>query len=374
MEAVFGLLLMLLGVSHGVETKCDFRQKDGAQCYGALGGTVVLQLMDRAPERFEILKNTTKILFWKKNKFQVNMKPDKYSFTPSDGMLRINNLIRSDTDEYRLIIHNSSGVILEERTLQLSIQAPVLSARLVTKCLSQGEMRVSCSSEGGDSPQYSWTLDGHTLTEDKLLSGNHETDNITLRQNVEGVLNCSVKNHVSHFEKNQSIVTCGFIFINCTDSNGTRITGWVFEANNTLCVKPTPTPVTAEHTTVGKKTAVTVSLKPSINITSSNPTVTSSFKDGPWFIIMAGLLAALIFLLVVGGAVMYALKKKKTNQLEEEGDEQEVTYADVRIKQRGPVQQRANPEEVEYGQIKFSERPRRTVEPRDDDCVYAKVR
>ncbi|XP_060935713.1 uncharacterized protein LOC133011819 isoform X3 [Limanda limanda] len=341
MEAVFGLLLMLLGVSHGVETKCDFRQKDGAQCYGALGGTVVLQLMDRAPERFEILKNTTKILFWKKNKFQVNMKPDKYSFTPSDGMLRINNLIRSDTDEYRLIIHNSSGVILEERTLQLSIQAPVLSARLVTKCLSQGEMRVSCSSEGGDSPQYSWTLDGHTLTEDKLLSGNHETDNITLRQNVEGVLNCSVKNHVSHFEKNQSIVTCGFIFINCTDSNGTRITGWVFEANNTLCVKPTPTPVTAEHTTV----------------------------------VMAGLLAALIFLLVVGGAVMYALKKKKTNQLEaEEGDEQEVTYADVRIKQRGPVQQRANPEEVEYGQIKFSERPRRTVEPRDDDCVYAKVR
>ncbi|XP_062250142.1 uncharacterized protein LOC133959071 isoform X2 [Platichthys flesus] len=373
MEAVFGLLLMLLGVSHGVETKCDFRQKKGAQCYGALGGTVVLQLMDRAAERFIIRKNATKILSWQNNNFTVNMSRDKYSFTPSDGMLRINNLIRSDADEYTLEIYNSDGALLENRTLQLSIQAPVSPVRLVPECLSQGEMRVSCSSEGGDSPQYSWTLDGRTLTEDKLLSGNHQTDNITLRQNVEGDLLCSVKNHVSHLNSSKRISSCGFIFINCTDSNETRITQWVFAASNTLCVEP-PTTHKAGDMTVGKKTAVTVSLKPSISITSSNQTVTSSVSDVPWFIIMAGLLAALVFFLVVGGAVMCALKKKKTNQLEEEGDEQELTYADVRIKQRGPVQQRANPEEVEYGQIKFSERPRRTVEPREDDCVYAKVR
>ncbi|XP_062250144.1 hepatic and glial cell adhesion molecule isoform X4 [Platichthys flesus] len=339
MEAVFGLLLMLLGVSHGVETKCDFRQKKGAQCYGALGGTVVLQLMDRAAERFIIRKNATKILSWQNNNFTVNMSRDKYSFTPSDGMLRINNLIRSDADEYTLEIYNSDGALLENRTLQLSIQAPVSPVRLVPECLSQGEMRVSCSSEGGDSPQYSWTLDGRTLTEDKLLSGNHQTDNITLRQNVEGDLLCSVKNHVSHLNSSKRISSCGFIFINCTDSNETRITQWVFAASNTLCVEPPTT-----------------------------------HKAGDMTVVMAGLLAALVFFLVVGGAVMCALKKKKTNQLEEEGDEQELTYADVRIKQRGPVQQRANPEEVEYGQIKFSERPRRTVEPREDDCVYAKVR
>ncbi|CAB1423498.1 unnamed protein product [Pleuronectes platessa] len=163
MEAVVGLLVMLLAVSHGVETTCDVRQKDGAQCYGALGGTVDLQLMDRAPERFFISKNTTTILRWKNNNFSVNMNRDKYSFTPSDGILRIDNLIRSDTDEYKLQIYNSGGAFLEERTLQLSIQAPVSSVRLVPECLSQGEMRVSCSSEGRDSPQYSWTLDGtHT--------------------------------------------------------------------------------------------------------------------------------------------------------------------------------------------------------------------
>ncbi|XP_047196576.1 uncharacterized protein LOC118112525 isoform X1 [Hippoglossus stenolepis] len=373
MEAVVGLLVMLLAVSHGVETKCDVRQKDGAQCYGPLGGTVFLQLKDRVPERFTIDKNNKTILRWKNNEISQNINEVKYSFTSNDGTFRINNLIRSDTDEYTLLIHNSSGVLLEERTLQLSIQAPVLSVRLVSECLSQGEKRMSCSSEGGESPQYTWTLDGRTLTEDKLLSGNYETDSITLRQEVEGDLTCSVKNHVSHLQKQKSISTCGFIFINCTDSNGTRISQWVFAANNTLCDELTTTP-TAADTTVGKKTAVTVSLKPSINITSSNQTVTSFFRDVPWFIVMAGLLAALVVLLVVGGAVIYALKKKKANQLEEGGDEQELTYADVRIKQRGRVQQRANPEEVEYGQIKFSERPRRTVEPTDDDCVYAKVR
>ncbi|XP_047196580.1 hepatocyte cell adhesion molecule isoform X5 [Hippoglossus stenolepis] len=339
MEAVVGLLVMLLAVSHGVETKCDVRQKDGAQCYGPLGGTVFLQLKDRVPERFTIDKNNKTILRWKNNEISQNINEVKYSFTSNDGTFRINNLIRSDTDEYTLLIHNSSGVLLEERTLQLSIQAPVLSVRLVSECLSQGEKRMSCSSEGGESPQYTWTLDGRTLTEDKLLSGNYETDSITLRQEVEGDLTCSVKNHVSHLQKQKSISTCGFIFINCTDSNGTRISQWVFAANNTLCDELTTTPTAADTT-----------------------------------VVMAGLLAALVVLLVVGGAVIYALKKKKANQLEEGGDEQELTYADVRIKQRGRVQQRANPEEVEYGQIKFSERPRRTVEPTDDDCVYAKVR
>ncbi|CAB1423499.1 unnamed protein product [Pleuronectes platessa] len=315
MEAVFGLLLMLLGVSHGVETTCDVRQKNGSQCYGALGGAVDLQLMDRTPERFEIHKNATKILLWKNNRFDLNMNPDKYSFTPNDGMLRISNLNRSDTDEYKLQIRNSDGALLEDRTLRLSIQAPVSSPRLVTECLSQGEMRVSCSSEGGDSPQYSWTL-------------GRRGEFCAAQSN----------NHVSHFNVSQKISTC--VFINCTDSNGTRITQWMFAASDTLCVEPKTTSTTPDTT-----------------------------------VVMAGLLAALVFFLVVGGAVMYALKKKKTNQLEaEEGDEQELTYADVRIKQRGPVQQRANPEEVEYGQIKFSERPRRTVEPREDDCVYAKVR
>ncbi|KAK2904103.1 hypothetical protein Q8A73_010760 [Channa argus] len=64
--------------------------------------------------------------------------------------------------------------ITQVRWMFNSTVAPMSSVLLVSECMSQGEMRVSCSSEGGDSPQYSWTLDGHTLTDAELLSGNNE--------------------------------------------------------------------------------------------------------------------------------------------------------------------------------------------------------
>ncbi|XP_076733439.1 uncharacterized protein LOC112431495 [Maylandia zebra] len=87
--------------------------------------------------------------------------------------------------------------------------APVSSVLLVSECLSQGEMRASCSSEGGDSPQYSWTLDGRTLTDAELLSGNNETNIITLKQHVSGHLVCSVSNNVSDVFKEERISTSG---------------------------------------------------------------------------------------------------------------------------------------------------------------------
>ncbi|XP_051277020.1 hemicentin-2-like [Dicentrarchus labrax] len=210
MEAVIGLLLMLLRVSHGGETYCDGRQ-DGAQCYGALGGTVVLQLMDSASEifRYEWLKKTTSILRGGKNRAVFNLIADRSSFTPSDGTFRINDLSWTDGGEYTLIIFDSNGHQSVLQTLLLIIQAPVSSVLLVSECLSQGETRVSCSSEGGDSPQYSWTLDGHTLTDAQLLSGNIETNNITLKPDVSGQLVCSVRNHISSVSKEERIYTCG---------------------------------------------------------------------------------------------------------------------------------------------------------------------
>ena len=87
--------------------------------------------------------------------------------------------------------------------------APVSSVLLVSECLSQGEMRVSCSSEGGDSPQYSWTLDGHTLTDAQLLYGSKDSNNVTLRQDVSGQLVCSVSSSVSRVSKDETISTCG---------------------------------------------------------------------------------------------------------------------------------------------------------------------
>ncbi|XP_023251861.1 uncharacterized protein LOC111646564 isoform X1 [Seriola lalandi dorsalis] len=251
MKAVVGLLLMLLRVSHGVEIYCDGRQ-DGAQCYGALGGTVVLRLMDSASEitKYRWKFNTTVILNGKTNRIDSNLIANRSVFTPSKGTFRINDLSRTDGGVYTLETFDSSGKSLEPRTLQLFIQAPVSSVLLVTECLSQGEMRASCSSEGGDSPQYSWTLGGRTLTHTELLSGNHETNNITLKQHVSGRLVCSVKNNVSHVSKEETISNCGFIFINCTLCDGTHISQWVFAANNTLCIESTTVPTTVRDTTV----------------------------------------------------------------------------------------------------------------------------
>ncbi|XP_025767785.1 uncharacterized protein LOC102077425 isoform X1 [Oreochromis niloticus] len=193
----------------GVETHFDRRQ-DGAQCYGALGGTVDIQLMDSTSEipRYQLLKNSLRILDVRRNKVISNTLVHRSHFFPSNGTFRINNLRRNDSGNYTLQTFNSDGYSSGERTLQLFIQAPVSSVLLVSECLSQGERRVSCSSEGGGSPQYSWTLDGRTLTDAELLSGNNESNIITLKQHVSGRLVCSVRNNVSNVYKEQRISTC----------------------------------------------------------------------------------------------------------------------------------------------------------------------
>ncbi|CAI5652031.1 unnamed protein product [Oreochromis niloticus] len=210
MEAVLGLMVSLLGLSHGVETHCDGRQ-DGAQCYGALGGTVDIQLMDSTSEipRYLWLKNSLRILYVREKRILSNTIKHRSVFFPSNGTFRINNLSRNDSGDYTLQTFDSDGRMSDMRTLQLFIQAPVSSVLLVSECLSQGEMRVSCFSEGGDSPQYSWTLDGRTLTDAEFLSVNNEDNIIILKQHVSGHLVCSVKNNVNSVSKEQKISACG---------------------------------------------------------------------------------------------------------------------------------------------------------------------
>ncbi|XP_019222203.1 hepatocyte cell adhesion molecule-like [Oreochromis niloticus] len=338
MEAVLGLMVILLGVPHvpGVETYCDGRQ-DGAQCYGALGGTVDIQLMDNTSEisRYQVLNNSLKILDVRKNKVISNTIEHRSLF-PSNGTFRINNLSRSDSGNYTLQTFDSDGRSSGERTLQLFIQAPVSSVLLLSECLSLGERRVSCSFEGGDSPQYSWTLDGRTLTDAELLSGNNETNIITLKQNVSGRLVCSVRNNVSNVSKEERISTCGFIFINCTTVNGTMISGWLHKDSNTLCVEPA-----------------------------------QIFKGN---LPLIGVLTTLIIFLLVGIAVICAQRKKKNSkpkkQKEEEDDEEEI-FADIRVvkRQAKQLERRA---ELEFGKVKYSKRPRQ-MEPTGNACLYANV-
>ncbi|XP_077958312.1 neural cell adhesion molecule 2 isoform X3 [Gasterosteus aculeatus] len=342
----------------GVETHCDGRQ-NGTQCFGALGGTLVLQLMDKASEihKYEWSKNRTIILEGRNNAIGFNRIENKLFFTPSNGTLRINNLIRTDGGEYKLETFGSDGKSTGSRFQKLTIQAPVSSVLLVHECLSHGE-KVSCSSGGADSPQYSWTLDGDTLTDSQLLGGNNETNIITLKQHVSGRLVCSVRNDVSSHSKEETVSTCGFIFINCTSANGTHISQWVVAADNNLCIETKVSPTDTALPRDGDESDITESTN--INVRTLTTAVC--------------VLAALVLLLVVGVSVVCAQKKKRENKPKEE-DDQELTYSEVRIGPRPgrQMKQRAE-EEVEYGEVKFSQRPRHNVEPAADECVYAKVR
>uniref|UniRef100_A0A8C8DR90 Immunoglobulin V-set domain-containing protein n=1 Tax=Oryzias sinensis TaxID=183150 RepID=A0A8C8DR90_9TELE len=98
--------------------------QNGAQCYGALGGTVSLQLMDDFSKihKYELFTKSVKVLTGRKDRtLDIKMK-DTFSFLPSNGTFWIHNLSRSNGGEYRLTTFDSNGRITENRTLQLLVQ------------------------------------------------------------------------------------------------------------------------------------------------------------------------------------------------------------------------------------------------------------
>ncbi|XP_043984012.1 carcinoembryonic antigen-related cell adhesion molecule 1-like isoform X3 [Gambusia affinis] len=285
-----------------VKTFCDGRQ-NGSQCFGVLEGEVEVQLMDNVSEipRFRWTMNNIVILNWTNEKDIGLKNDDRITFVPSNGSIRINDLRRTDSGECKLEMFDGNRK-KTLKTLQLFVIAPVSSVQLVAECLSQGQMKVSCVSQG-DSPQYSWTLDGHTLTDSELFSRNTETNIIVLRQNILGHLVCSVRNPVSNSSKGMNLNDCGFIFINCT-SNGTQIAKWVYKENKTLCVERTTVPPTTEYTIVGMKT-------------QSNTSPTSPSNNHlPWYIkpsswLTLGLRSIVVVLPLIGLCLYFTWKQKK---------------------------------------------------------------
>ncbi|XP_029515444.1 uncharacterized protein LOC115129342 isoform X2 [Oncorhynchus nerka] len=377
MEAVLGLLVISAGVSHGLETSCDARQ-NGSQCYGALGGTVYLQLTTRYDELSFYKGSTgakTEILKMKMGKWVITYTPieDRVHFFINNGTFRLNNTRRNDSGEYLLLKYDSEGKLSGTRELQLFIKAPVSRPQLSSECLSHGEMRVSCSSEG-DGPQYSWTLDGQTLNDTDAPPDN-KTNTITLKKGLSGDLTCTVRNYINSDTVSRRISHCpGLIYVNCTLSNGTKISEWVNATGNTLCVEPT-------------------------TVTTESPT-SKTFTATKYIGMAAGSLAGVVLVLMMVLAVYCVQKKNKPPSKPQvislstvKGDSQDVEYADVRIlrqemrqKEReapveveyGQVNEACGPQqpvEVEYGQITILEGPRRKVDmPEEEYCMYASVR
>ncbi|KAK6298311.1 hypothetical protein J4Q44_G00313660 [Coregonus suidteri] len=414
MEAVLGLLVISAGVSHGLETSCDARQ-DGSQCYGALGGTVYLQLITNATGNDELvfLKGTIvtkkEIFRMRNNKLVIRNSPikDRVHFFTNNGTFRLNNTTRNDSGKYLLETFTFNGQVIRTSGLQLFIEAPVSSPQLSSGCLSHGEIRVSCSSEG-DGPQYSWTMDGQTLRDTESSPGD-ETNTITLKKGLSGDLTCTIRNNISSDTVSKRISHCpGLIYVNCTSSNGTKISEWVNATGNTLCVEPTTvvtvTEVHTSKTSTGKGQwhDTLMTSRPSnhtqglTNITSTNSPQTLWIFTTEQLGMAAGSLAGVVLVLLMLLAVYCVQKKKKPSKTPVislttvKDDSQDVEYADVRILRKEMRQkEREAPVEVEYGQVKVAggpqqpveygqitilEGPRMKVDTPEEDCMYASVR
>ncbi|XP_064829645.1 uncharacterized protein LOC135545742 isoform X1 [Oncorhynchus masou masou] len=408
MEAVLGLLVISAGVSHGLESSCDARQ-NGSQCYGALGGTVYLQLADTtAYNHYSFHKCSTgaqtKILKTKVTLSSISASfITRVHFFINNRTLRLNNTQRNDSGEYLLQTYDSDGKSSGSRGLQLFIEAPVSSPQLSSECLSHGEMRVSCSSEG-DGPQYSWTLDGQTLRDTDAPPDN-KTNTVTLKKGLSGNLTCTVRNNINRNTVSRIISHCsGLMYVNCTLSNGTKISEWVNATGNSLCVESTtvttesPTSKTFTGKGLGHDTLMTS--RPSnhtqglTNSTCTNTTQTLWIFTKKYIRMAAGSLAGVVLVLLIVLAVYCVQKKNKPpSKAQVKSDSQDVEYADVRIlrqemrqKEReapvkveyGQVNEACGPQqpvEVEYGQITILEGPRRKVDMHEEEyCMYASVR
>ncbi|XP_070994596.1 T-cell surface antigen CD2-like isoform X2 [Oncorhynchus clarkii lewisi] len=212
MEAVLGLLVILAGMTHGLETSCDARE-DGCQCYAALGGTVYLQLTETtAYDKYSFYKVSTgaktEILKTRMDKWSIIYTPikERVHFFINNGTLKLNNTRRNDSGEYLFEKYDSEGKLIGIRGLQLFIESPVSSPQLSSECLSHGDMKVSCSSEG-DGPQYSWTLDGQTVRDTDAPPDN-KTNTITLKKGLSGNLTCTIRNNINRNTVSRRISHC----------------------------------------------------------------------------------------------------------------------------------------------------------------------
>ncbi|XP_062332724.1 uncharacterized protein LOC134032714 isoform X3 [Osmerus eperlanus] len=377
MEVVL-LLFLLVGASHGLETSCDARQ-NGAQCYGALNGTVYLHLTDIiSGYDYKLRGNTRKLVFIMKNLKVIYFNKENIAtydshiyFEIKNGTLRINKIGKEYSDKYTLeTIQESSGAT-SKHTLQLFIEAPVSSpSQVISECLPQGGMRMSCSCEG-DSPRYSWTLDGQALNDSRVVH-DEERSSVTLERGTVGKLTCTINNHISQATVELDVSTCnGTIYVNCTSSNGTEVSDWVSPTGPNLCTRTTTT-----------------------NPTTQTESTTQTTSD--MIVIVAGSVAGVLLLAVLLGIYFVLCRKKTAASAEDEG---EVTYADVRFvkknqerqkkKKQAPVEveygevkvsgaagrQEESPRgEVEYGEVMIMTRPGRKVDKPQEECVYSSVR
>ncbi|XP_041916851.1 uncharacterized protein LOC121681276 isoform X2 [Alosa sapidissima] len=300
-RSVLLLTVMLTASTSGLDSMCDAPQD--ATCYGALGGPVYLQLMrNTSGHQLSLRYNNTAVFKFRNsmsvfnNEFNTPSVLQRWQFVPDNGTMIINPAERRDAGTYGVEIHKD-GTSVGQHTVQLTIEAPVSDVDMLINCSANGERSVRCSSNG-ESPQYSWSLDGRPLGEaDADLSSDNQK--LLLRGDVTGQLTCSVRNHVSSTHTTRLMEFC----------SGASTTVSVTPANHTLPSAHTAHPVSesdAPHNCIQHSAS-----------SCSPGTPDTSLATAP-------------------GGILYVCKRKKHTQT---GVNVEVPYAEIdfRGQQRAQV-------------------------------------
>ncbi|XP_048119650.1 uncharacterized protein LOC125307639 [Alosa alosa] len=309
MKTVLGLLVLLAASTHGLDSMCNATQN--AACYGALGGPVYLQLMKNASGHDLSLQ-----LYWGNNKLFIMRKLTPvftnqsfsvtWQFVPDNGTMIINPAETRDAGTYRVqIIEEATGKSVGDHTVQLIIEAPVSGVDLSISCSANGERSLRCSSNG-DSPQYSWSLDGRPLGEaDADLSSDNQP--LLLRGNVTGQLTCSVRNHVS-------------------SKHTTRLMELCYGASTTVSVTP------------------------------ANHTLPSAHTERPVSVIyVSSFLVFILVCLCVAAWMFYIWRKRRNTHTPVKEDPDDVVYVKVTSNTRRSDMQGVEAQEVVYSDVATGE-------------------
>ncbi|XP_048850734.1 uncharacterized protein LOC125719910 isoform X6 [Brienomyrus brachyistius] len=203
MKFPVGVSLLLVSVTHAAT--CGLRRRQPVVRYVAEGKPLLLHVnVDFSIRRWNLVKDNVVI---------AKDSPKETPWTLLNKILKKNKVFKNDSGIYSLNVYavkiwHSIKIQLnvEAGDLRLSSSAPVWNVTLSQLCLPHREMRVTCSSQG-DAKEFSWTLGNQKL--DRTVSSLVYQDNsIILKENVQGNLTCSVRNHVSHGTVTRELIPC----------------------------------------------------------------------------------------------------------------------------------------------------------------------
>ncbi|XP_053735355.1 uncharacterized protein LOC128767371 isoform X2 [Synchiropus splendidus] len=107
----------------GLEMHCDIRG-GGAPCYGPLGGSLIIKLMEVNTniEIWNLKKNTITILRWRGGRFTPGNDKSRYFFGRQNGSLTIASLTTEDAGTYLLEGFDKDGYYISHRNFRIYVE------------------------------------------------------------------------------------------------------------------------------------------------------------------------------------------------------------------------------------------------------------